>query len=189
MEYPTSPRPSYGYEIVSRWKTIKSQFDSGKEQRRQKQIQDLYDVVLPYNALTLTQINILWNFYQSCNGSFLPFYMYDFETQSQSWESLYIGTGDATTTIFDLPGKSTSSQSIYVDGALQGGGYSILVGGGAESSDRVSFTSAPAVNQIITCNFTGTLRLKCRFKEDSLGKKAFAYKLYSTGIELVGLTV
>jgi hypothetical protein len=114
--------------------------------------------------------------------------MYDFDI-TQSWQGLYVGIGNGTTTIFDLPGKTTSAQSIYLDGALQGGGYSILVGGGTENADRVSFTSAPSANQIITVDFTGTLRLKCRFKEDSMSKTGFTKALYSTGIELVGLTV
>lgn len=189
MLYPSTPAPSYPVSITARWHNLVSQFDSGKEQRRQKQIQDLYDVVLQYNKLTLTSVGVLWDFYQSCKGTLESFYFYDLTENRRTWVEVYIGIADGITTIYDIPGKNTSSQSIYLDGSLQGSGYTILTGGGTESADRVQFTTAPASGAIITTSFTGDLRIKCRFKEDELTYKNFVYRLFETGLELYGLPV
>ncbi len=186
-EYPTSPAPSYPVDIDAKWNTLISKFDSGTEQRRQKQIQPLFDVTLTYKLLEQDEMQLLWDFYQERRGSWESFYFYSLE--SDDWGELYVGVGDGSTVTFDLPGKTTSSQSIYIDGALQGAGYSIVTGGGAENSDRVTFSAAPAVNKIITCSFTGYLRIKCRFEQDKLTRSRFQTLLYTTGIKLIGLPV
>jgi hypothetical protein len=189
MQYPATPNPSYSIMLIAKWKTVVSQMDSGIEQRRQKQVQDLYDATLTYTRLTLVDMGTLWDFYQSCRGSLISFYLYDLEANRRIWQMVYAGIGDAATLIFDLPGKNTSEQSIYLNGALQGGGYTILTGGGNESSDRVEFTYAPPAGTIITATFMGDFRIKCRFKDDSLTRENFFYILFKTGLDLVGLPV
>jgi hypothetical protein len=135
--------------------------------------------------------------------------------ESTLWEGCYIGIGDGTTVTFDIPGKTTSGVTIYKDGvALRAEGlsdillenddvlttdgtsesiimegpedYTLYSGGGAASSDRVTFTTAPAANVLITCDFTGYLRIRCRFKEE-LSRSAFTAALYQTGIKLKGI--
>lgn len=187
MEYPSTPVPSYSVSITARWKTLITPFDSGKEQRRQKQIQNIYDATLLYNRLALSDIGILWDFYQSCKGSLYAFYYYDLEENRRTWKDEYVAVGDGTTLIFDLSGKNTSAQLIYFNGALQGGGYSILTGGGSESADRVSFTTAPPAGTIITATFNGDLRIYCRFEEDKLSRENFLYRLFKAGLKLHGL--
>ena len=85
----------------------------------------------------------------------------------------------------------TSSQKIYINGVKQvvTVQYSILIGGGAESSDRVRFVTAPAVNEIISCDFAGYMRNRCRFANDKMTRTQFAHALYSTGLELKGLAM
>jgi len=184
-EYPASPVPQIPYEITSNWKTIVSAFDSGKEQRRQKQTYPKYDIGLTYNALVESDFAILWNFYQSMSGSLTAFYFYTIE--SSDWDGLFIGTGDASTQTFDIPGKSITNNIIYYNGEAWDD-YEILVGGGSENSDRIIFDTAPEVNAILLCDFTGYMRIRCRFEEDKLTKQSFAGKLYRTGIKLKGLT-
>jgi hypothetical protein len=159
--------------------------DSGKEQRRQKQLYAKYDVKLQYNVLTTVEIQVLWNFYTARQGTFEAFYFYTLEVAD--WDNLYVGVGDGTSVTFDLPGKSTSSVTVYVDGYTVAT-YTKLVGGGAESSDRITFVTAPSAGQIITCDLTGYLRIRCRFKEDYFSRNNFEYVLYKSGIELKGLT-
>jgi len=62
MLYPSSPAPSYPIDISARWHTIISAFDDGTEQRRSKRVQDVYDVTLTYDKLTLQQIDVLVGF-------------------------------------------------------------------------------------------------------------------------------
>lgn len=183
--YPTTPVPSWPYDIKVRWNTTISSFDSGKEQRRQKNLYPKYDVSLTYPVLSVANMQILWSFYQSKKGTYEPFYFYSLE--STLWEGCYIGIGDGTTTTFDLPGKSTTGVVIYQDGVeLRPEEYTLYIGGGAASADRVTFATAPAVNDLLTCDFTGYLRIRCRFQEE-LSRSAFTAALYQTGIKLKGL--
>lgn len=185
-EYPTSPVPQYPYELSTNWKTITSAFDSGVEQRRQKQTYPKYDVSLSYGALGEADLQTLWNFYRSMNGSLTAFYFYTIE--SADWDGLFVGTGNGTALTFDLPGKSTSAQVIYINGvAVDPDDYTLVVGGGTENADRVTFDTEPAVNDIITCDFTGYMRIRCRFKEDKMSKVRFEAAIYKTGLELKGL--
>ena len=187
MAYPASPVPQYPYKMSVNWKTITSDFDSGKEQRRQKQVFPKYDIELTYEALNIIDFAILWNFYMTCKGSYTAFNFFTLETGS--WTGLYIGTGDAVTLIFDIPGKTTSAHAIYLNSVLQGGAnYTILTGGGVDSADRIQFVTEPALNDVISCDFTGYMRIRCRFAEDKLGKEVFTAALYKTGIKLKGLT-
>jgi len=84
-------------------------------------------------------------------------------------------------------GKNTSSQTIYIYGTEQTSGYSILIGGGNSASDRVEFTSPPADGSIITCDFTGYLRMRCRFAYDKLPRELFTTMRFNYGVELKGL--
>ncbi len=189
MLLPTTVNPSYSISITARWKTVVSQYDSGRQQRRQKQVQDIYDANIKYNRLTLANMGILWDFYQSCRGSLYDFYLYDLEENRRAWTDLYVGIGDGATITFDLPGKNTSSRSIKFNGSTQTSGISYSTGTGAESADTVTFTIAPAAGVIVTASFTGDLRIKCHFKEDKLTRENFAYRLFRTGLDLEGLPV
>jgi hypothetical protein len=210
-QYPTSPVPSWPYDIKVRWNTTVSAFDSGKEQRRQKNLYPKYDVTLTYPVLTEANMQILWNFYMARKGTYEAFYFYSLEIAA--WTGCYIGIGDGTTVTFDLPGKSTSLVDMYSNGVkmlagitdliMEGGDtiitedddtlitdgtgqYTLLTGGGDCSADRVTFTTAPAANALITCDFTGYLRIRCRFAEE-LSRSSFTAALYQTGIKLKGL--
>lgn len=186
-QYPTSPVPEVPYTISPRWKTIITTFDTGAEQRKQKRAFPVFDVVLTYDVLTLAEMQLLWNFYQAQAGSYGAFYFYALESAAYVGLPVEIGTGAAT--VFDIPGKSTSSQKIYVAGVLKTltVDYTILTGGGAESSDRVQFVTAPALAAVITCDFTGYIRIRCRFKNDTLSRQMFEAMIYKTGLELQGL--
>jgi len=190
--YPETPRPIYPLTVTPVWKTLISLQGTGKEQRRQKSLFPVYDVIINYHALSAADAKTLWEFYMARKGAYEAFYIYDLALLADvsfNHTDQYCGTGDAATDTFDLPGRSTSSQVIYIDGATQStpGDYSILTGGGVSNSDRVQFTSAPAEGAIITCDFAGFLRIRARFKEDRLDRDLFLTKLFRYGIELKGL--
>ena len=185
--YPEIPIPNFPYDLTENWKTIVSAFDSGKEQRRQKQIYAKYDMGFAYSVLSVAEVATLWNFYNARRGAYEAFYAYT--PDLALWTGLYIGMGDGEETTFDIPGKNTAAQKIYIQDVEQTitDDYSILEGGGAEGADRVLFVEAPEVNAIITCDFAGRMRIRCRFEEDKLTKQNFTYQLFSTGIKLKGL--
>jgi len=185
-EFPTTPVPKFPITVKQVWNTIVTPFDSGTEQRRQKQAFPKYDIELLFDILSKTEFAALWNFYTARRGSYEAFYFYTIPA-TEDFDGLYVDVGNGSTTIFDLPGKSTSAQSIYLDNVLQTTGYSILTGGGAENADRVSFTSAPTAGQVITCDFTGYQRIHCRFESDEIAKEMFSVQLYRTGLKLKGV--
>jgi hypothetical protein len=187
--FPDTPKPKQpsGYSITQVWRTTSAGFDAGNETRYQKWVFPRYDVTLKYPPLTEAMFQILWSFYQARKGAYEAFHFVDY--RSMTWDTpQYIDVGDGTTLTFDIPGLSTSAQAIYVDGiAVDPGDYAILSGGGAASSDRVTFDVAPALGSVIGCTFTGYLRSRNRFSQDKMSKQHFEVALFTTGLELKGL--
>jgi len=185
--YPADPVPALSVIIEAIFRTGIGKADSGREYRKSKSPYATYNVTLAYKILLASEIRTLWHFYLARRGAFEMFWFYGLELDEHI--NLYVGTGDGIESIFDLPGKNTSQQAIYLNGVLQSSGYSILEGGGDGSSDRVDFGSPPlTAGYEISCDFTGYLRIPCRYKEDKMSKERFAYALYKTGIELLGLS-
>lgn len=184
--YPDTPVPEYSHFIEQEWRTIISAFDGPKEQRKSKRQFAIFNAKLQYSHMTAAEFSILWAFYRSCKGAYASFYLFDLDPLDHA--GLYVNAGDGATTIFDLPGKSTSAHAIYLDGALQSSGYTILTGGGQGSADRIQFTTHPSNGVIISCGFTGILRIKCRFQDDKMSRELFVVALYRTGLNFKGLS-
>ena len=192
--FPESPVPIYPLTISQRWKTIVTGMDSGYEERTAKWLFSKYDVNVKYNALSATDAQTLWNFYLARKGSYDAFYIYDLSLKAlitKAHVDQYIGTGDGSTEVFDIPGRSTSSQTIYVAGVAQTltTNYVILTGGGGggSNSDRVDFVNPPPLGDIITCDFSGYLRMRVKFAEDIMSYELFATTLYNVGLSMKGL--
>ena len=188
--FPESILPIYPVTITPIWQTITSRFDGGGEQRRQKQLYATYDVSLKFTALSGPDAQTLWAFYMARKGAAQAFWFYDPAPSigiTTTHAGLYVGAGDGSTDIFDLPGKSTSARTIYL-GGVEETGLSYLTGGGDGNADRVDFTSAPAAGQIITVDFTGVLRIRARFAIDRLSRELFMTVLFNFGIQLKGLS-
>jgi len=192
--FPEDIIPAHPFSIEPAWDTLVSTFDGGAEQRRQKSLYPRFNTRFRLHALESADAQTIWDFFMARRGSFESFYFFDPIPDipgigTTSYEDLYIGTGDGATEVLDIPGKSTSSQVIYVDGATQTltTDYVILTGGGDGSADRVDFVTAPSTGDAITCDFTGKLRIKCRFAQDRLSRELFMTILFNYGIELKGL--
>ena len=177
--------------VEPEFNTLISAFDGGGEQRRSKLLYPKYNVTLAYNTLEVADVRMLWEFYIARNGAQEAFYIYDFTLFLEhkfNHKGLYCGTADGTDTIFDIPGRTTTSHTIYSDGADVTSVTTILVGGGSSDSDRVEYDTAPTEGAIITADFTGYLRIRARFAEDKLPRETFIEQVYSYGIKLKGLS-
>ena len=187
----SNPIPNYPLTVDPEFNTLISGFDGGGEQRRQKLLYPKYDVTVNYQKISVAEAKILWEFYLARNGAYEAFYIYDLALllgHSFNHVGEYCGTGDGSTTIFDIPGRSTSSRTVYVDGVDETSNVSFLTGGGSSNSDRIEFSSAPAAGGIITIDFTGYLRMRVRFLKDKLSRINFVNELYAYGIKLKGLS-
>lgn len=186
----SSPTPNYPLVVTPVFKTGIVDLGAGGEQRRAAWAFPKYDVEVHYNALTPAEADTIWQFYHARKGAYEAFYIYDLSlvaSVSFTHVGMYCGTGDGTTDTFDLPGRSTSSRTAYIDGAEEATA-TFLTGGGTESADRVEFVSAPPAGTIITADFTGHLRIRCRFAEDAMPREMFVRNLMRYGvIRLKGL--
>ena len=187
----SDPTPRYPLLIETEFNTLISGFDGGGEQRRQKLLYPRYNLTIKYKAITKTEAQTLYNFYLARGGSYESFFIYDLSLlllHSFTHTGQYMGTGDGSTTTFDVPGRSTSSRTVYIDGADETASGSFLTGGGSSDSDRFTFNTAPIAGAIVTIDFTGYLRMKVRFADDKLTRENFVMALYSYGIKLKGVS-
>jgi hypothetical protein len=182
--FPESPVPTFPYSIEPEWKTIVTEFDSGAEQRRQKWTYAKYNIRLSYYGQPTTSISNLFEFYAARKGSYEAFTFFD-PLGASSHDGLYIGTGDGATTAFDIPGRQVTSLIVYRNGTTIA--TTVSTAGGTDGRDSLRFGTAPTSTQVLTCDFTGTLAVRCRFAEDRLSKTNFERALFSAGIELKGL--
>lgn len=177
--------PDYGSTIEPRWRTLINSTDTDNEQRIAKRAFPVFDVRLKFGALSKANFALLWDFYCARRGSYEAFYW--FAPESDTYKGLFVGIGTGSKTIWDLPGKSTSARTLYKNGQLQSSGFTYLTGGGEGGADRVQFDAAPANGDVLSVDFTGILRVKCRFENDRLTKEFFEILLYRSTIDLKGL--
>ena len=117
--FPENITPIYPVVIEPVWHTLITPFDSSGEQRRQKSLYPKFNVRFRLSHQQASDAQTIWDFYMARKGAFESFYYFDPMPDIgivTSYDNLYIGTGDGTTDIFNLPGKSTSAQTVYVDG-------------------------------------------------------------------------
>jgi len=169
-------------------KTLITNFDDlGVETRKRKWLYPKRPITLKHSILSKSDARSIWQFYQARNG---PHEVFSWtHPVSDSYSGEYVGTGDGSTTDWDIPSKTSSSRTIYLNGASQteGTNYTYTAAGGADGVDKISFATAPPADQRITYDFTGFLRVRCRFVEDIASFNVFVAALGSVGIKLQGL--
>lgn len=190
--FPEELIPTYPLSLSTEWKTRKTDFETGaKEQRRQVWTFPRRSLDLKFTPLTQAKLDTLWNFFNQQKGSFEPFwYFLPTKNSDGAWHSYtgeYVGKGNGSSVIFELPGRSTTSQTAYVNGAVTAG--TVLGGSGDAGVDRIQFAAAPANGATITVNFTGQLRLRSRFGEDKMTRELFEWALYSVGLQVLEVRV
>ena len=208
-----------GLSITPIWTTIITQSDGITEQRKAKQLFPKYDVKLSYpNGISPADIKIIYAFYMARKGAYGAFYIYDREPDEHVSQFVGWGDG-VTSTFDIPGITTSEQKIYIDGVEISSNNYTILTGGGVENSDRVSFGasggsllletggklllesggdmllegissgSPPISGQLITCTFTGYLRMRVRFKEDKLSKETLTHLLYRGGeIEFKGLS-
>lgn len=181
-------------------KTIFSRFDDlGEEQRKQKWLYPRRDITVKYNFISKADMETLWEFYLARAGAFnaFSFFMPEPEGTPPSYIGEYVGTGDGTTDIFNLPCKLSTGRTVYVAGLVQSDegasnpDYNFTPVGGADGADKIDFSDSgmaiPANGQVITLDFTGTLKIRSRFAEDKMTMDAFFDRVARASLKLKGL--
>lgn len=191
--YPSTIKYTDPVRTTLRWQTLVTEFDNGEENRKQKNTYPRRDITLKYTALAKSEMETLWEFYNARKGSYEAFAFFEStgagSSGYHSYSSEYVGTGDSTTTTFNLPAiNSSANHTVYVDGSSSTA-YTFTAGGGANGEDQIDFNAGdePGSSEQVTYSFTGRLKVRCRFAEDSLDYETMYDRLVNHGITLKGL--
>lgn len=126
-------------------------------------------------------------FFRQTAGPALPFVAYDWD-YSFGHQRIYVGTGNGTRVAWNLPCRDTASAiTVYSDGVAVDAADFTLSDDGDNEAKKVTLDTAPAEGKVLTCSFTGQLRIVCRFGEDRLRIEFADAMLYGISVPLVGL--
>jgi hypothetical protein len=182
-----------------RMKTLITPFDEeGEENRKQKWLYPKRDISMVYQALTKNDAETLWEFYIARGGPYESFSWFESTGLGtpRTYTSEYVGTGDSTTLVFNLPAvESSASHTVYVGGTSAATtDYTFSAGGGSDGEDKVTFIAtstggpgAPTTTEKVTYSFTGRLKIRSRFADDNLSYQNFFDRLVNSSIKLKGM--
>ncbi|MFA7347266.1 MAG: DUF2460 domain-containing protein [Desulfurivibrionaceae bacterium] len=186
-DFLTGVRPNNPFSESIEFRTLVSEYEDGSAVSKQKWLFPKRAFQLKYTKRTVAAGRTLWQFYLSRKGKHLPFNV--FLPFASEYVGEYVGTGDGATTIYNLPCKLASGYTVYVGGAAKASGgvdYTFTAMGGEDGADKITFVSAPAAGQHITIDFSGILKVRCKFGEDIMSFETLYNRLVSTGLTLKG---
>lgn len=199
--YPSTIKYDSPVEWNIRTKTLYSNFEElGEEQRKQKWLYPRRDINLKYTALDKSDAETIWEFYIARMGGYEAFSFFESTGAGSAgyatYSGEYVGTGDSTTLVFNLPAVDSSSvHTVYVAGStVDSTSYTFSAGGGPDGEDKITFIGSstggpgpPTSTERVTYDFTGRLKIRCRFAEDTHSFTNMYDRLISHGITLKGL--
>jgi uncharacterized protein (TIGR02217 family) len=182
-----TPGISWSFTKSPEWSTISQRSASGRETRIAVMAYPLWNFELTYQLLRSdaahNELQVLLDFYNARQGSFDDFLFDESFTPDDSVTAMNFGTGDGSTTVFQLTRKmpgggfpelvanNNSAPQIFVNGVLKTLGTDYTI-----SSGLVTFTSAPGNTLPLT--WTGTYYFRCRFQEDTYDFDEFMYQFF-----------
>jgi len=187
--------------IDMRFKTLVSNFDDkGEEKRKSKWVYPKRNVSLQYKAASKSEAKTLWQFYQARKGQYESFVWFESTgigaTAYNTYVDEYVGTGDSTTLVFNLPAINSSQvHMLYIAGtSVSTTNYTFTAKGGSNGEDKITMVSSAAgglpfitSTERITYDFTGRLKIRCRFAEDIFSFENFHDRLCNADIKLAGM--
>lgn len=169
------------------FRTGVSPFEEGEEKRRQKWLYPKRHPVIRYQSISKTNARTVWQFFLDRKGAYEGFNFFNPLTNTYLRE--YVGTGDGSQTVWNLPSKGAASYTLYLGVLPQTPttDYTFSSGGGEDGCDKVTMVVAPNAGDVLTWDFTGYLKVRCRFAEDILDFETFYDRLINMGIKTKGL--
>jgi uncharacterized protein (TIGR02217 family) len=174
--------PEFGFEESIEFKTLIDESETGHEVRDALVDTGMRQFKLNLKFRNEDSIQSLWDFYMDRQGKtddFLIKVITDFYVTDEP-----IGVGDGTTTQFllhNFPVDTSTNNSAKLNGVANLA-Y-ILSNDIANEKSYITFTTAPALGDIITASYEFYIRV--RFKEDQLSRQLVSYKLLNVGLDLV----
>lgn len=183
--------------------TVLSQSEGGREYRYDLWQYPKRAFAFALSARNASEVETLWEFYRDMRGNYDSFY---WENPNESSESATTAHGPVTNNIFATGDGSTAIFYIGSKFLLPTGDCHIIpssytiqhsIGGTgdytnwAETTNYTISVATGAITPVSTLANTNTLRASyrfyysVRFKDAKLSKRAFAYKLWNIGMELI----
>jgi len=172
-----------------RFNTLIQQYESENESRKQKFLYPKRDFNLKYQNITDADALTLWKFFIARAGGYAAFNFFDRAT-TRSYDNEYVGVGDGSNTVFNLPSKGAGSVTLYDNGVAQTAGgvdWTFTSQGGDDNADKATFVVAPISGSVVTVDFTGQLKVHSVFANDALDFDVFYVALVTMGISMRGL--
>ena len=147
--YPSAPLIIRPIAIEAEYKTLVTDFETGKEQRRQIWTFPLRNITLNYRRRQ-TDIETLWHFYNARKGRADAFWFV--MPYAENHKNEYVTKGDGAATIFDLPSLNTANLIVYINSIVTLA--TLLSGGGQASADRIQFNATGSITSSSVANPT-----------------------------------
>ncbi|SRR5260370_21613368 len=173
--YPNVKGLTLPIKRVDEWSTIRQQSVSGKDLTLSVYQNPIWHWELKYAYLKdsgtpPTTFRTIINFHNQMGGQFDTFLYQDQDDNSVTDEAF--GTGDGTTTIFNLLrhwisggfGEWIQNVNVLTNVKINGTIKTLNVDYTLNSIGQITFTSAPAAAAALT--WTGTYYFRCRFEDD-----------------------
>jgi hypothetical protein len=135
-------------------------------------------------------MSTLWSFFESRKGAYEAFHYYIGEAWSQKYtvSGAYIAVADGAATVYTLPCKDSCAVAVYKNGSvLSTTTYAVNTTAGTDDADTLSLAFTPSSGDVLTMDYTGYQKVRCRFKEDSLSRTLWEKDIYKLTVELKGL--
>jgi hypothetical protein len=188
--YPTTIAPLIGYQVEPIYTTQITPLKSGADVAEKVYDYPRYRIMLPYRV-SASNLATLQNFYHARRGRYEAF---DYRDPFTSfWEDIYVGTGDGSTTVFDIPIYNIDAPLtpgdwvLYKDGVVQSTGFTFSHQAGENDRSQVTFTVAPTSGEVITFDGSQYRMFRVRFASDTSPYKTVS--AFSGGIEMFDLSM
>jgi len=197
---------SYGSRGGPVFKTAVSQFDSGHEQRAIQWAYPLHEYDVSYGIRTDQSVYTLLDFFMSMYGAAHGFRYKDWADYKSCTPAstttpfnCSIGTGDASTTVFQIK-KTYTNGSLNMDRPIKkpvSATVSVAVNGFEKTvttdytvsyaSGTITFVSAPNNGEAITAGFQ--FDVPCRFESDIFTNSIEAYNMNNVDARVIEIRV
>jgi hypothetical protein len=150
---------------IGGWSTLTKTARNGSTQKKANLTAGRRTYLVPIEMLAPADFQTLEDFYDSMQGAATRFYWFNNKRSSRSGVS--VGTGNGSTTVFNLPFKDAAATPVF---HWTGGGTATWTPSSATTGeDQVTFSVAPTTATPITVDFlTARERLQVCFVEDSI---------------------
>lgn len=177
--------PEFGLEELVKFRTLITEFEDGKEQRRSKWAYPLREYRLNLKWYSKTNMDIIWDFYIARRGAYDTFWVLVPTEYKVTLEG--IGDGDGATKAFQLDefpvntiaGKFQLYAGVAGDEEKDGS----LANSIATEIATATYDVAPNNNDVLKATYQ--FYFQVRFADDNMTRGLMAYQLLHAGLKLV----